>query len=37
MTVMSLLRPLSFQLHLLQSEKFWNSWSTLHVTTVIPN
>jgi hypothetical protein len=28
-----------FQRHLLQPEKFWNSWSTLHVTApvVIPN
>jgi hypothetical protein len=37
MTPLSLSRHLSFQHHLLHPEKFWNSWSTLHVTNARPN
>jgi hypothetical protein len=37
MTPLSLPRHLSFQHQLLQPEKFWNSWSTPHVTTTNPN
>ena len=37
MDPLSLPHHLSFQHHLLQPEKFWNSWSTLHVTAASPN